>query len=359
MIGERPKARTLFAQLGQVVSAPWRNQRGMAILITVMILSLLVVITLGYHKTTWHKYVASHNHKVNTQLKMIAGSAVQLGLAFVQYDGSANSSDSFFDPWATIKDEDFRDLFPIGTLHLEIIDLSGRLQINSLVRKKSGGGTERLSGKGRKPENQAEKILHRLLLSGSFAISSELQAQQLVDALVDWLDADDRESDYGAEDSYYRSLDPPYGCKNGPVEYIEELLLVKGMTPDLLFGTTTTKGLADYLTVFGDTGKININTAPRLILKSLDPLINDDLTDRLDAFRRDAHNAAQLAGPEWYKNIGGWPGDIVIYENMLTTESKYFQINGVGRYDNLEKRMIAVVQRVGRGQVKLLWQKVE
>lgn len=359
MIGSRRKARIVFAQLGQAVSAPWRNQRGMAILITIMILSLLVVITLGYHKTTWHKYVASHNRKVNTQLKMIAGSAVQLGLAFLQYDSTANSTDSFFDSWAAIKDEDFRDLFPTGTLHLEIIDLSGRLQINSLVQKKSGGGTQGLSGKGRNPENDTQKILHRLLLSGSFAISSELQAQQLVDALVDWLDTDDRESDYGAENSYYRSLDPPYGCKNGPVEYIEELLLVKGMTPDLLFGTTTTKGLAYYLTVFGDNGKININTAPRLILKSLDPLMNDDLTDRLDAFRRDAHNAAKLADPQWYKNIGGWPGDIVISENMLTTESAYFQINGAGKYDNLEKRMIAMVERVGRGKVKLLWRKVE
>jgi general secretion pathway protein K len=244
-------------------------------------------------------------------------------------------------------------------MHLEITDLAGHLQINSLVRKKSGEGKRGLPAKGRNPENQAEKILYRLLLSGSFAVSSEMQAQQLVDALVDWMDADDRESDNGAEDSYYRSLDPPYGCKNGPIEFIEELLLVKGMTPDLLFGTTTTKGLADYLTVFGNNGKININTAPRLILKSLDPLISDDLIDRLDTFRRDARNAARLADPEWYKNIDGWPGDIVIYENMLTIESTYFQIIGTGRSDNLEKRMTAVVERTGRGQAKLLWQKVE
>ncbi|MBU1565927.1 MAG: type II secretion system minor pseudopilin GspK [Proteobacteria bacterium] len=359
MTGARCKARTLPTQLRQVVLAPWRNQRGMALLITVMILSLLVVVTLGYYKTTWQKYVASHNHKVNTQLKAIAGSAVQLGYAFLQYDGGANSTDSFFDLWAAIKDEDLRDLFPTGTAHLEIIDLSGRLQINSLVRQKGGGGKKGLSGRNRSLENETRAILLRLLLSDSFAISNELQAQQLVDALVDWLDADDLESDYGAENSYYRSLDPPYGCKNGPVEYIEELLLVKGITPELLFGTATTKGLADYLTVFGDNGKININTASRLILKSLDPLMNDDLTDRLEAFRRDVRNAAQLADPEWYKNIGGWPGDIVIYENLLTTESSYFQINGAGRYDNLVKRVTAVVERVDRAQVTMLWRKVE
>ncbi|MFH0784260.1 MAG: type II secretion system minor pseudopilin GspK [Pseudomonadota bacterium] len=351
MIGAKVKARTAFIQPGLVFWTPWRNQRGMALLITLMVLSLLVVVTIGYHKTTWRKYVASYNHKVATQLRMIAGSAVQLGIALLQYDGSVNTTASFFSPWAIIKEEDFQDLFPTETLHLEVIDLSGRLQINSLVRKKSQ--------EGRSTAKEARAILSRLLLTGVFAIKNESQVQELVDSMVDWLDEDDRESDHGAENSYYRSLDPPYGCKNGPVEYIEELLLVKGMTPELLFGTATTKGLAEYLTVYGDNGKININTAPRLLLRSLDPLMNDELTDRLDAYRRDAHNAPQLGVPAWYKKIGGWPGDIVLYENLLTTESAYFQINGAGRYEKLEKRMTAVVERVGRGQVKLLWRKVE
>ena len=351
MIGVKRKAWTAIVQPGSVFSTPWRNQRGMALLITLMVLSLLVVVTLGYHKTTWRNYVASHNHKTAIQLRMIAGSAVQLGVALLQYDGSVNTIASFFSPWASINDEDFQDLFPTGTLGLQIIDLSGRLQINSLVRKK---GQE-----GRSSAKEVRAILSRLLLTGAFAITNEWQVQQLVDALVDWLDEDDRESDHGAETSYYRSLDPPYACKNGPVEYIEELLLVKGMTPELLFGTPTKEGLAEYLTVYGDTGKININTAPRLLLRSLDPLINDDVTDRLDAYRRDRHNAAQLGDPSWYKKIEGWPGDIVLYENLLTTESAYFQINGSGKSENLEKRMTVVVERVGGGQVKLLWRKVE
>lgn len=351
MVGAKLKTRTACIQPGLVLGTPWRNQRGMALLITLMILSLLVIVTLGYHKTTWRKYVASHNHKVATQLRMIAGSAVQLGVALLQYDASINTTASFFAPWASINDADFQDLFPAGTLHLEVIDLSGRLQINSLVRKK---GLE-----GRSPAKEARAILSRLLLTGAFAITNEWQVQQLVDALVDWLDEDDRESDHGAENSYYRSLDPPYACKNGPVEYIEELLLVKGMTPELLFGTPTKVGLAEYLTVYGDNGKININTAPRLLLRSLDPLMNDDLMERLDAYRRDRHNAVQLADPSWYKKIGGWPGDIVLYENLLTTESAFFQINGAGSSENLEKRMTVVVERVGGGQVKMLWRKVE
>lgn len=339
--------------------APWRNQRGLALLITLMILTLLVAITMEYHKTTWQKYVAAYHLKTATQMKMIAGSAVQIGIALLQYDGGANSTDSLFDPWAVVNDKNLQGFFPDASMHLEVIDLSGRLQINSLARTTAGVGKKGVLGSTKNSENQTGEILHRLLLSGYFAIGGELQAQQLLDALVDWVDVDDSESDHGAENSYYRSLHPSYSCRNGPVEYIEELLLVKGMTPELFFGTATTEGLAAYLTVFGDDGKININTAPRLLLASLDPLMTDDLVDRLDAFRRDVGNADKLADPKWYKNINGWPGDIVIYENVLSTQSSYFQINGVGNSDKLTKGVSAVVQRVGKGKVKLLWQKVE
>lgn len=56
------------------------------------------------------------------------------------------------------------------------------------------------------------------------------------DAILDWIDADDTPRDNGAESDYYAALNPPYACKNGPLDTIEELLLVRGVTPQLLFG---------------------------------------------------------------------------------------------------------------------------
>ena len=58
-------------------------------------------------------------------------------------------------------------------------------------------------------------------------------------AIVDWRDADSDVSDGGAEDEYYNRLDPPYRCKNGPFESIEELRLVAGANLSLLFGEDT------------------------------------------------------------------------------------------------------------------------
>ncbi len=60
--------------------------------------------------------------------------------------------------------------------------------------------------------------------------------EDIADAILDWLDDDDEIREYGAELEYYSGLDPPYAPRNGPLETVEELLLVRGVTPDLLFG---------------------------------------------------------------------------------------------------------------------------
>jgi DNA uptake protein ComE-like DNA-binding protein len=70
--------------------------------------------------------------------------------------------------------------------------------------------------------------------------------EDVADAILDWMDADDEPREFGCEADYYLALDPPYQPKNGPLETIEELLLVRGVTPDLLFGGDTNRnGIVD------------------------------------------------------------------------------------------------------------------
>ena len=60
--------------------------------------------------------------------------------------------------------------------------------------------------------------------------------QEIADAILDWIDEDDETRDYGYEADYYESLDISYLPRNGMVESLEELLLIEGVTPLLLFG---------------------------------------------------------------------------------------------------------------------------
>lgn len=60
--------------------------------------------------------------------------------------------------------------------------------------------------------------------------------EETADAILDYIDEDIEPREFGAEDEYYLSLDPPYAPKNAPLDTVEELLLVRGVTPQLLFG---------------------------------------------------------------------------------------------------------------------------
>ncbi len=314
----------------------------MALLITVMTVSLLVAVTVMFHRKTWQSYLVANNYKISTQLKAIGESGVNIGRALLLQDAEENSYDSLLDNWATLEKEELSALFGDGQLELEIVDLSGRLQVNRLVQTapQDQKGEQKEEGI-QEEENSAEemqKILFQLLLSPAFGIEEETEANSIVDALVDWIDEDGRESDNGAESGYYQALKNPYECRNGPVLYIEELLLVRGISPLLLFGGGEQKGLADYLTVHGEDGKININTADSQLVKSLNPQIGDELAEKLHDFRIDEENEEKLGNPVWYNTIDSWPGDIVLNQKLLTTRSTMFLIRSTGRSGSLFRR---------------------
>ncbi|QEG22444.1 type II secretion system minor pseudopilin [Mariniblastus fucicola] len=65
--------------------------------------------------------------------------------------------------------------------------------------------------------------------------------EEIADAILDFIDLDDEERENGTESSYYRGLSPAYQAKNGPLDSIDELLLVRGVTPELLFGLDTNR----------------------------------------------------------------------------------------------------------------------
>jgi len=95
----------------------------------------------------------------------------------------------------------------------------------------------------------------------------------MIDCLEDWIDEGDLHQLNGAEsdDPFYEERG--YPVKNGPLDSIEELLLIKNWGEDILYGTDASEegdaifGIADLLTVWGD-GKVNLNTASEDILLS-------------------------------------------------------------------------------------------
>lgn len=100
-----------------------------------------------------------------------------------------------------------------------------------------------------------------------------VERDSVVDSILDWRDTNREHRLNGAEEDYYRGLEPPYSCKDGPFDVVEELLLVRGVTPALFNGAEVdgrrrVPGLRDLVSVHA-RGATNLWTAPRGVLEAL------------------------------------------------------------------------------------------
>ena len=158
---------------------------------------------------------------------------------------------------------------------------------------------------------------------------------ELASAILDWRDPDAAYADGGGADNEYYLLQPePYYCKSAPFETLDELLLVRGATRELLYGLDANRnevvddeearqqglltdfngqmtcGLCKYLTVYSVEpnptgrgplvrGRINVNTAPREVLRCLPGLTDGDI-DLLIAKR--SVGGPDLSNSSWVMN---------------------------------------------------------
>jgi general secretion pathway protein K len=105
------------------------------------------------------------------------------------------------------------------------------------------------------------------------------QRDIVVDSIMDWRDPDDLHRINGAENDYYQSLKEPYNCKNGNLDSIGELLLIRGVTSDLFNGRKAKEkeegskgdspGLKDIFSIYSPMGQIDINSAAPAALRAV------------------------------------------------------------------------------------------
>ncbi|MGH7829042.1 MAG: general secretion pathway protein GspK [Candidatus Binatia bacterium] len=101
----------------------------------------------------------------------------------------------------------------------------------------------------------------------------------LVDSILDWRDEDNLHRVNGAEDDYYLSLSPPYTARNGPFDSVEDLLWVRGVTPELFYGGeeegVVKIGLKEIFTVDNPLDRVNLRTASAQVIHALTGLSLD------------------------------------------------------------------------------------
>jgi type II secretory pathway component PulK len=156
----------------------------------------------------------------------------------------------------------------------------------------------------------------------------------MIDCLEDWIDENDLHGLNGAEsdDPFYQ--DRGYPVKNGPLDSIEELLLVKGWGPEILYGRPSDEendeifGIADILTVWGD-GKVNLNTANTNLLLSFSEYEDWELASVFEArLGPDGEQGTLDDGIESLEEIGADP-------SKFKLQSDFVKVTSVGEmFDN-------------------------
>ena len=223
-----------------------------------------------------------------------------------------------------------------GSADVEIIDETGKMNVNMAP----------------------PHLIYNLLIMVGI---EPLDADVITDSIEDWRDRDDLYRPNGAESDYYQSLENPYLPRNDHLEVAEELLLIRGVTPEIYYGQKGVTdsgervelyGLQKYLTTFTGTVQINVNSAPIPVLAAIPGLDYDKAVD--------VHGLSQ-SGPilntsEISQAIPGISTEVFSYLSAL--QSPVYTLVSDGRVQGSVgiSRIRAVVQVGGlRGYSVLYW----
>lgn len=267
------------------------KQKGIA-LITVLLIVALVTIIAGEMAVRMQMQIKRlDNLNSNQQAYWYAVSAEEL--AKLTLKESAQENQGVFNltqPWAV---EDM--VFPVegGQISGNINDLQACFNINSVVKQENNNnntdGMKIITNNGQQAEQNndepedknalnptPEQQFKRLL---ELAGVDDYNAEQIRDAIADWLDADSVTRGYGAEDYIYEAKQMPYLAANGYFVDKSELKLVQGLD-DPATGQQALEQILPFVCVLPNSDKmvLNVNTLKQEQAEVLAAMFDNKLT---------------------------------------------------------------------------------
>lgn len=276
------------------------RRRGYVLFIVLVVVVVLSLVAYQYHDSMGAESVAALRAHEGEQARANAVSGI--------YYAAAILTDPAYPNYNLDDDAGLFSAIPVGTGNLEQDTRSARWAGDTNLRR--GGGRFSLinlsdmegsadgtyAGQRRYGlEDESRKLnlnaLIRLDPTGATLYNALMQlpnmTAEIAGAIVDCLDADETEyPSGGAENDYYAAGGQPYRIKNGPINTIGELLMVKGVTAELLYGADRnrngiqdgneggegvfSRGWSEYLTIYGREINVDTNGVPRINLNNPD-----------------------------------------------------------------------------------------
>ncbi len=342
---------------------PYQNNKGVVLIITLSIIALLVTVTFELNRQLQASLVNTAISRDRQILFHMISSGVEIAEAILIKDKNNSEIDSAQEDWANPdKIQAYLSQIPFddGSIGLDITDEMGRIQVNALVKFPEGKEFN-------PPQRDLWLRFMVLLLAQKENMDDKgslfdeiVEPSAIINPIKDWLDSDDNDAITGlngAEKEYYQDLDPPYTPRNGPIRSIDELVRIKGITPELFYSADAqVMGISNYITVYGVsalkdkftyTGKININTADMPVIAALLPVGQEFLAPEIFNYRVESANGQfvyDLTSPTWYKDVPGC-SDLDIDSELITTQSDIFRIECTAKVREISNSATVIVQR--------------
>jgi general secretion pathway protein K len=301
--------------------------RGIALIIVMLVIVVLGILAAGFAITMKVEMKLARNAQSESEMFLLAWSGVELARYAIGQQANIPGESGFHSldqKWAG---------GPGGTNQL-LADLT--LEDVELGR---GRFTVRIADAERKLNLNFTRpdVFDQVLRKLGVDVLDVLPIQN---SLEDWRDPDQNTLLHGAESDYYLELTPPYVAKDGPMDDISELLLVRGVTPELYWGLGHSSqqfiedrfarglagnhatGLVDLFNVGPVAHRVNINTASAAVLGML-PGIDDGLAQRIVEKRDESpfHSLGELI------NVGGiLPLDVKMLQQLCGVQSRFFEV---------------------------------
>jgi general secretion pathway protein K len=156
------------------------------------------------------------------------------------------------------------------------------------------------------------------------------QREIISDSVQDWRDGNELHRVHGAESDYYLKLPVPYRARNANIQDESELLQIRGVTPELYFGTGGRPGLGSLVTAVA-VNAASLNAAPPPVLKAV------GLSDaEIEEVVRTRARTPYPTVPGRFAGRG------------LTTGSAIFRIEAEGLVGGVGRGQVVAVVRRGR-----------
>lgn len=296
------------------------GQRGAVLLLVLVVVALLSALLTEWAFSTLVDLRLTETFRDSNRAYYLARGGVEVGRQLLLDDN--NAYDAPTEMWGVgvpaypVSDE--------ATVSIAIIDEDARLNLNGLV-----------DNLGENPNPLMRDRFLRLL--NNLAIEDP---EGLSDALIDWIDRNQNTSPRGAESSWYRSLPQPLASKDGRLDTVDELLLVKGFTPETL------QRLAPYVTVAG-VNKLNVNSADKEVLLIWDSDVTAVAVEQLLIRRQEKpfktlQDVQEAIGIENYSALN---------RNVdIAVNSQFYRITSAGQVNDGVRTVEVLLEKSGNRQ---------